>query len=138
LPNDGATHSPRIALFIGGMGLASRATETAISNLPGAVTLGFAPYGIDLARLAALARGAGHEIFLQIPMEPFGYPRDNPGPHTLTTGEGETANIDNLTWLLSRFTGYAGVSNFLGGKFMADEKARTCVAPDCRARAILP
>jgi uncharacterized protein len=128
--------SPRIALLVGGMGLAPRATESAIANLPNAVTLGFAPYGTDLARETARARAAGHEVILQIPMEPFDFPRDNPGPHTLLAGAGKAANIDNLTWLMSRFTGYAGVTNFLGGKFTADAKALTPVLHEIAARGL--
>jgi uncharacterized protein len=128
--------SPRVALLIGGMGLAPRATETAIASLPGAVTLGFAPYGADLARETARAREAGHEVVLQIPMEPFDFPRDNPGPHTLLAGAGKATNIDNLTWLMSRFTGYAGVANFLGGKLTSDAKALTLVLREIAARGL--
>jgi polysaccharide deacetylase 2 family uncharacterized protein YibQ len=65
---------PRIALLVGGMGLSSRATEAAIAALPGAVTLGFAPYGVGLARQTARARETGHELVLEIPMEPFDFP----------------------------------------------------------------
>jgi uncharacterized protein len=128
--------SPRIALLVGGMGLAPRATESAIANLPGAVTLGFAPYGADLAHETARARKAGHEVVLQIPMEPFDFPRDNPGPHALLAGAGKAANIDNLTWLMSRFTGYAGVANFLGGRFTADAKALMPVLHEIAARGL--
>ena len=131
-----AQGSPRIALLIGGMGLAPRATELAIASLPGAVTLGFAPYGADLARETARAREAGHEVVLQIPMEPFDFPRDNPGPHTLLAGPGKAANIDHLIWLMSRFTGYAGVANFLGGKLTADAKALTPVLREIAARGL--
>jgi polysaccharide deacetylase 2 family uncharacterized protein YibQ len=131
-----AQGSPRIALLIGGMGLAPRATESAIASLPGAVTLGFAPYGADLARETARAREAGHEVVLQIPMEPFDFPRDNPGPHTLLAGPGKAANIDHLIWLMSRFTGYAGVANFLGGKLTADAKALTPVLREIAARGL--
>ncbi len=123
---------PRIALLVGGMGLSARATEDAIAALPGAVTLGFAPYGTGLARQTALAREAGHELVLQIPMEPFDFPHDDPGPHTLVTDPAKTGNNDNLAWLMSRFTGYAGVANFLGGKFTADE---TALRPVLRAFA---
>jgi hypothetical protein len=104
---------PRIALLVGGMGLSPRATEAAIAGLPGAVTLGFAPYGADLARQTALAREAGHELVLEIPMEPFDFPRDNPGPHTLVADAGKAGNSNNLTWLMSRFTGYAASRIFL-------------------------
>jgi uncharacterized protein len=131
-----AQGSPRIALLVGGLGLTPRATESAIANLPGAVTLGFAPYGADLARETARAREAGHEVVLQIPMEPFGFPRDDPGPHTLLAGAGKAANLDNLTWLMSRFTGYAGVENFLGGKFTADAKALAPVLHEIAARGL--
>jgi polysaccharide deacetylase 2 family uncharacterized protein YibQ len=30
------------------------------------------------------AREDGHEVMLQVPMEPFDYPDNDPGPHTLT------------------------------------------------------
>lgn len=132
----GLTRAPRLALLIGGVGLASRATESAIANLPGAVTLGFAPYGADLAREAARARAAGHEVVLQIPMESFDFPRDNPGPHTLLAGAGKAANIDNLTWLMSRFTGYAGVANFLGGKLTADAKTLAPILHEVASRGL--
>jgi uncharacterized protein len=127
---------PRIALLIGGMGLSSHVTDTAIATLPGPVTLGFAPYGTDLGRQTTRAREAGHELVLQIPMEPFNSPRDNPGPHTLLAAAGKSGNSDNLTWLLSRFTGYAGVANFLGGKFTADEQALTPVLQTIAARGL--
>ena len=128
--------SPRVALLVGGMGLARQATESAITSLPGAVTLGFAPYGADLARETGRAREAGHEVVLQIPMEPFDFPRNNPGPHTLLAGAGKAANVDNLTWIMSRFTGYAGVANFLGGKLTADAKALTPVLREIATRGL--
>jgi polysaccharide deacetylase 2 family uncharacterized protein YibQ len=100
------------------MGLAPRVTEAAISTLPGAVTLGFAPYRADLGRLTARAREKGQ------------------GPHTLLANASKAANIDNLTWLMSRFTGYPGVANFLGGKFTADERALTPVLREISARGL--
>lgn len=127
---------PRIALVVGGAGLSGKATEAAIFDLPGAVTLGFAPYGTELERLTALARQAGHETLLQIPMEPFDFPRGNPAPRTLFAAAGKGANLDRLAWLMSRFSGYAGVANFLGGKFAADEGALTPVLREIAARGL--
>jgi uncharacterized protein len=63
--------APRIALMVGGLGLSAEASEAAIAKLPGAVTLGFAPYGAAIEERAAEAREAGHEIVLQAPMEDF-------------------------------------------------------------------
>lgn len=114
--------APRIALIVGGAGLDAQASLAAIDQLPEGVTLAFAPYGADLERLAAQARARGHETLLQAPMEPFDYPRNNPGPHTLVAGAPD-AGLDDLRWLMSRFAGYAGVMNHLGGRFTADETA---------------
>ena len=114
--------APRIALVVGGVGLNAQSSLDAIDQLPEGVTLAFAPYGADLDRLAAQARARGHEALLQAPMEPFDYPQNNPGPHTLVTGAAD-GGVDDLRWLMSRFTGYAGVMNHLGGRFMSDETA---------------
>jgi uncharacterized protein len=128
--------APRIALLIGGMGLDATATGNAIEALPSGVTLGFAPYGHDLDREVAHARERGHEVVLQLPMEPFDYPQNNPGPHSLLTSASAAENTDHLHWLMSRFTGYAGVANFLGAKFTSDEQALTPVLREIAGRGL--
>jgi polysaccharide deacetylase 2 family uncharacterized protein YibQ len=129
--------APRIALLVGGLGLSEAGTQDAIARLPGAVSLGFAPYGADVERDVAQAREAGHEALLQVPMEPFDYPANNPGPHTLLAALSETDNIDNLHWLMARFTGYVGVTNFLGAKFTADATSLSPILSDVAARGLL-
>jgi hypothetical protein len=129
--------APRVALVVSGLGLSESGTMDAIERLPGAVTLAFAPYGPDLERDATRAREAGHETLLQLPMEPFDFPANNPGPHTLLSGAAATENIDNLHWLMTRFAGYVGVMNFLGAKFTADPAALTTVLGDVAARGLL-
>ena len=62
-----------------------------------------------------------HEILLQIPMEPFDYPDNDPGPQTLLTSLPPEQNIDRLYWHLSRFQGYAGIANFMGARFVATD-----------------
>ncbi len=129
--------APRVALLVGGLGLSESGTQNAIVQLPGAVSLGFAPYGAELERDVAQAREAGHEAFLQAPMEPFDYPADNPGPHTLLNALSETENLDNLHWLMARLTGYVGVTNFLGAKFTADAAALSPVLSEIATRGLL-
>jgi len=128
--------APRVALVVGGLGLSEEGTASAIAQLPGAVSLGFAPYGARLSDDVAAARDAGHETLLQLPMEPFDYPSDNPGPHTLLTSASESQTLDDLHWLMSRFQVYAGVTNFLGGKFTASEAALSPVLRDLAARGL--
>ena len=113
----------KIAIVVSGLGLSSTASKAALDSLPAAVTLAFAPYAGDVGQWVAEAREHGHEILLEIPMEPFDFPDSDPGPHTLRAGQDEDANIQRLTWALSRFTGYVGVTNLLGQRFLSDSAA---------------
>lgn len=69
-----AAKMPVVAIVIGGLGVGAAKTTDAIMKLPGAVTLAFTPYGTDPGKLAERARAQRHEIFLQIPMEPYDFP----------------------------------------------------------------
>jgi len=114
------TRNPRIAIVVSGLGISARATAAAIQGLPPGVTLAFAPYENDVQRWVAEARRTGHEVLLEVPMEPVDFPDSDPGPHTLRAAAGEETNTDRLTWSLTRFTGYAGITNLLGGRMLAD------------------
>ncbi len=119
---------PRIALVVTGLGISSSTTAEAL-KLPGPVSLAFAPYGSDLERIASRARGQGHELLLQLPMEPFDYPDNDPGPQTLLTSLAPEQNVDRMLWLMSRFQGYVGVANYMGSRFTASD---TSFAPMLR------
>ncbi len=137
-PSPAATKGrPRIALIVGGLGLNDQTTMTAIGKLPGEVSLAFAPYGAVLKAQAAKAREAGHEILLQMPMEPFDYPQDNPGPQTLTTDAGAVPNLERLHWVMGRASGFVGIENFLGARFTADEAALTPILKDLADRGLI-
>lgn len=129
--------TPRIALFVGAMGLSTTVTEDAIRRLPSAVTLAFAPYGREAERLVRRARRDGHEIMLQVPLEPYDYPDNDPGPHTLLTGLSEEQNRDRLHWVMSRFTGYVGVTNYMGGRFTASREMTLPFLGELRQRGLV-
>jgi len=113
-----AGNLPRLAVVVSGLGLSADATERAI-NLPKEVTLSFTPYGPQLETDVAAARQAGHEVLMDLPMEPISYPADDPGPHTLLTSLNPSDNIARLDWLLGRFKAYVGVINHMGSRFTA-------------------
>jgi polysaccharide deacetylase 2 family uncharacterized protein YibQ len=117
------TRGARIAVVIGGLGLSQTGTQAAIAKLPSEITLAFAPQGNSLGRWMQTARGEGHEIMMQLPLEPFDYPRVNPGRNTLTVEAEPRRNIENLYWALSRTTNYTGVMNYMGGRFTSDQAA---------------
>lgn len=127
----------RIAVLLGGLGISSAATGDAIARLPADVSFAFAPYGGDLERQVQRARADGHEVFIQAPMEPFDYPDNDPGPHTLTVGAGAQDNLERLRWVLGRFPGYVGVVNFMGARFSADEAALGPVLRELAERGLM-
>jgi len=110
---------PKIALLLGGMGLNAKLTDQAIQSLPGDVSFGFAPYGSNLQAQVNKARGRGHEVMLQLPLEPAGYPAINPGPNTLLSTVSSEENLAALRWNMSRFSGYTGITNYMGTRFLS-------------------
>lgn len=128
---------PRIAVLVGGLGISQSATADAIAQLPPAVTLAFGPYGTDLERTVAEARAAGHEAMLQVPMEPFDYPDNDPGPHTLTVRSTAQENVQRLRWVMGRFTGYVGLVNTMGSRFLGDEGALGPILAETARRGLV-
>jgi polysaccharide deacetylase 2 family uncharacterized protein YibQ len=131
-----AAKMPVVAIVVGGLGVGAAKTTDAIMKLPPAVTLAFTPYGSDPTKLAERARAQGHEILLQVPMEPFDYPDNDPGPQTLLTSLAAEQNLDRLYWHLSRFQGYAGIANFMGGRFVVAEASMQPIIREAAKRGL--
>lgn len=131
------TRGTRVAIVIGGLGIDADGTQRAINTLPGTVTLAFAPYGEDLAKDVADARAAGHELLLQIPLEPFNYPRTDPGVNTLTVKASRAENLNRLHWFLGRLTNYVGVVNYMGARFTSEADALAPVVSEVASRGLL-
>ena len=100
------------------------------------MTLAFTPYGSDPGKLAERARAQRHEILLQIPMEPFDYPDNDPGPQTLLTSLNAEQNLDRMYWHLSRFQGYAGIANFMGGRFVVADAVMQPIIREAAKRGL--
>jgi polysaccharide deacetylase 2 family uncharacterized protein YibQ len=127
---------PRVAVVVGGLGLNATTTRAAIERLPAEVTLSFVPYAEGLQGWIDLARAQGHEVMIEIPMEPTGYPANDPGPYTLLASA-EPAEIEaKLGWLLGRATGYFGVTNYLGDRFATSEAGMTAFTALLRRHGI--
>jgi uncharacterized protein len=131
-----AARMPVISIVVGGLGVGAAKTTDAIMKLPPAVTLAFTPYGSDPGKLAERARAQRHEILLQVPMEPFDYPDNDPGPQTLLTTLAPEQNLDRLYWHLSRFQGYAGIANFMGARFVAADAVMQPIVREAAKRGL--
>jgi uncharacterized protein len=131
-----AAKMPVVAIVVGGLGVGAAKTTDVIMKLPPAVTLAFTPYGSDPGKLVERARVQRHEILLQIPMEPFDYPDNDPGPQTLLTTLSAEQNLDRLYWHLSRFQGFAGIANFMGARFVVTDAVMQPIIREAAKRGL--
>ncbi len=127
----------RIAIVIGGIGLSQTGSQKAIRDLPEDITLAFAATGNSLQRWMQEARRKGHEIVLQVPMEPFDYPANNPGRGTLLVEKDGAGNLANLHRAMAEITNYTGIMNYMGARFLADDKALDPVMRDIGKRGLM-
>ena len=127
---------PKVSVVIGGLGLNAQTTRAAIETLPGEVTLSFAPYAEGLQGWIDLARAHGHEVLLETPMEPADYPANDPGPYTLIAANRPEDTVRKLEWLMSRATGYFGLSNYLGARFVENDQAMSTFNAVLKARGL--
>jgi polysaccharide deacetylase 2 family uncharacterized protein YibQ len=127
---------PRIAVVLTGLGISAAGTADAF-KLPASVTFALSPYAADLDKLAQRARGEGHELLLQVPMEPFDYPNNDPGPQTLLTSLTAEQNVDRLHWMMARFRAYVGLVSYMGARFTSSEQAMLPVLHEAAARGLL-
>lgn len=132
-----AASGPRVALVVGGLGVAREASVQAIKALSPEITLAFSPYGADVGALVAEARKDGHEVLLQAPMEPFAYPQNDPGPQTLLTSLPASANLERLRWSLGRASGYVGVAPLAGARFLEADDAVGPVFAELARRGVM-
>lgn len=127
---------PKVALIIGGLGIKPDTTRAAIEQLPPEVTLSFAIYADGLQGWIDLARQHGHEVLLEAPMEPIDYPQNDPGPFTLLANARPEDMAKRLDYLLARATGYFGVTNYMGSRFVTSKSAMTAFSSGLKKRGL--
>lgn len=127
----------RVAILVNGLGLPGGPSEEVLKGLPAPVSVAYGAYGRDVQDLVTKVRAAGHEILLQIPLEPDDYPKQDPGPHTLLTSLPTNENIKRLRWLMSRYTGYVGVTNHMGAKFETTKDSFLPVLEELKKRGLI-
>ncbi|MEE2524911.1 divergent polysaccharide deacetylase family protein [Hyphobacterium sp. HN65] len=113
---------PVVVLVIDDAGIDPGLTRQAM-DLPVALTLSFLPYAEATPALALEARERGHDIFLHLPMEPYGL--DDPGPGALTRHLSREELRRRVDLAFRRVPGATGFNNHMGSAFTADAAALT-------------
>nr|MBX2806827.1 divergent polysaccharide deacetylase family protein [Hyphomicrobiales bacterium] len=137
LSADSDAVTPRVGILLRGLGRNDRNSEIAVTILPPAISLGFAPYVGSAQQWAQEARDLGHEVIIQLPFEPEDYPKTNPGPETILTTSSASQNSSKLRTVLARFDGYNGVTSYYGGKLLQSPDALRPVLEDIKERGLI-
>ncbi|MBM85176.1 MAG: hypothetical protein CMM47_04040 [Rhodospirillaceae bacterium] len=114
---DKSDRRPRLSIIVSNLGLSAKTTDAVLKALPPEVTLSFSPTALDLKRWVAQARKKGHEVLLDLPMEPTEYPKSDPGRDTLLTTASEVENLNRLERVMKRAGGYVGLLSVMGTRF---------------------
>ena len=140
-PFDRSDTRPRIAIIVGDFGLNAAQSDDALRRLPPAVSLVITPYGYGLAAWSERARERGAETLVAIPMEPAGFPTNNPGDRALLINQSLPENLDRLAWALSRTQGYVGaigaIGNMRGERFASTGAPFAAVQDSLQGRGLL-
>lgn len=136
-PYDEPADRPRMSIVLANLGLNESLTARAAELLPPAITFAFNPYAPNLRAQIENARMLGHEVLLQLPMEPFDYPASDPGPNTLLTTLTEQENARRLDWALGRVPGYVGFTNLMGAKFTSSPEHMRFLAQQLKQRGLM-
>ncbi|MEL6416116.1 MAG: divergent polysaccharide deacetylase family protein [Pseudomonadota bacterium] len=122
-PFENPEGKPTVSIIVGGLGTNPSRTLAAINGLPPEVTLSFVPTTDNLRGWVRRARRAGHEVLIELPMEPYDYGRQRPHPKVMKADLSADENTTRLTSLLGLTSGYVGVMNYMGDKFATDAEA---------------
>jgi polysaccharide deacetylase 2 family uncharacterized protein YibQ len=127
---------PRIAVVFADLGLNRLTTDSAINSLPGAVTLIFSADGTSEAWMNR-ARSSGHEVILSVPMEPFDYPANDPGPRTLLSNSMLDENLRRLHEAMAMGKGYVGLTTLTGSRFTSSPDQLKPIMEEVYSRGLL-
>ncbi len=126
----------KIAVVVVGLGVSREAAEAAIAKLPPEIDLSFSPYAGNLDAWVKKARAAGHEVLLDLPLEPPNFPLHDAGPLAILAHDGLNAAVDRLHQTLGKTTSYVGVAAALHSPVAAGEQWAP-VLRDIKSRGLL-
>lgn len=129
---------PKITLIMTDIGMNSRLSRDAIRALPSPVTIAISPYAMDADRWTDEARMGGHETLMMLPLEPFDYPRSNPGNLALLLGSSVSReNTAKLNTVMRKTNRYVGLISYMGSSFTMNAEAMRPVLTEVGNRGLM-
>lgn len=121
-PFERKRNQPMVAVIVSGLGVNREVTEAAL-KLHEYVTVSFSPYARDITSWHAAIRASGHEIMIDVPLQPADYPLTDPGPYGLILEKGDVEATRRLQWMMTRFPTSIGFLTPQNESFTANDEA---------------
>lgn len=102
IDSDTAPSTVQFAIIALDFGLDVLASEQ-ISRLPSNVAVAVSPYANISGEILS-----SKDVYVDVPLEPFNYPANDPGPHTLKVNASSFENMARLGWLLGQYPSARG------------------------------
>ncbi len=107
---------PQVAIILDDVGLGHMSSFKKALKIPYPLTFAIIPFRRYSRECAAMARGGGFDMMVHMPMEPIGYPTEDPGPGAIFERDSREliekkiqAAIDNIQYAV-------GMNNHMGSK----------------------
>ena len=108
----------------------------AAAELPAEIGVAVLPFLPHSAEVAEALHGSGHEIWLHLPMEPEGYPNDDPGPGAILVSMADSDIRSAVHAAINNVPHAVGVNNHMGSRASADLRVMTWVMQELKARGL--
>lgn len=128
---------PKLAMIILRSGTSETVTAEAYLALPPDVSFSVSAYARDAERQVRDIRNRGHEVFLEVQSTADMISKEDRGPFALDPRLDVDTNRERLLWMMSRFSGYAGVIADMTPKARQSDPVRKLVADDIVPRGLL-
>jgi polysaccharide deacetylase 2 family uncharacterized protein YibQ len=129
-------NQPMVAIIVSGLGIGKEVTQDAL-YLPENISVSFSPYTRDITTWAPAIRATGHELMVDLPLQPTNYPATDPGPNGLFLDKGPAEAEKQLQWSLSRFPAFIGALVPQNESFTANDEGIKALLQSFANRGLL-
>lgn len=107
---------PLIAIIIDDVGIGHMDAFKNALSIPYPITFAILPFRQYTKECAELAKGRGFELILHMPMEPYGYPKNDPGPGAIFEKDNKKLIEEKLISAFDAIKYAKGLNNHMGSK----------------------